>query len=60
MVEHVSRSIQFELMIFVVDAYFVVWFMVSPTCSECDPGGVLAIDDGKFPHNFLFSGSDSM
>ena len=46
MVEHVSRSIQFGLMILVVGAPFVVWVMVSHTCSDCDTVWVLADDDG--------------
>ena len=49
MVEHVSIRIHFELMILMFGAYFVVWIMVSPTCSNCDPVPVLAVDDGKFP-----------
>ena len=48
MAEDVSRRIQFGLMIFVVGAYSVVWVMVSPTCSDCDPVQVLAVDDGQF------------
>ena len=49
MVEHVSRSIQFGLIIFVVCASFVVRVVVSPTCSNCDPVRVLDVDDGQFP-----------
>ena len=45
MVEHVSRRIQFGLMILVVGSYFLAWVMVIPTCSDCDPGQVLAVDD---------------
>ena len=46
-VEHVYRILKFGLMILVVGASFVVWFMVSPTCSDCDPVQVLNVDDGK-------------
>ena len=46
MVENVSRRIKFGLMVLVVGAYFVVWVMVSPTCSDCDPLQVLAVNDG--------------
>ena len=49
MVEHVYRRIQFGLMVLVVGAYFVVWVMVSSTCSDCDPRRVLAVDDENFP-----------
>ena len=49
MVENVSRSIQFGLMMLVVGASFEVWVMVSPTCIYCDPVRVLAVDNGKFP-----------
>ena len=49
MVEQVSRRIKFELIILVIGASFVVWVMLRPTCSECVPLRVLAIDDGKFP-----------
>ena len=49
MVEHVSRRIQFGLIILVVGASFMFWFMVNPTCSGCDPVRVLAVDDGQFP-----------
>ena len=48
MVEQVSRRIQFGLIILVVGVYFVVWFMVSPTCGDCVPVRVLVVDDGKF------------
>ena len=49
MVEQVSRRIQFGLIILVVGASFVVWVMVSPTCSDCVPVRVLAVDDGQYP-----------
>ena len=49
MIEHVSRRIQFGLLIFVVDASFVVWVMVSPICSDCDPVQVLDVDYVQFP-----------
>ena len=49
MVEHVSRRIQFGLMILVVGDSFVFWFMVSPTCSDFDPVHVLAVHYGQFP-----------
>ena len=49
MVEHVSKRIQFGLMMLVVVEYFVVWFMASPTCSDSDPVQLLDVDDGKFP-----------
>ena len=49
MVEHVSRRIQFGLIIFVGGASFVVWVVVSSTCSDCDPLRVLAVDNGQFP-----------
>ena len=48
MVEHVSRRIQFGLMILVIGASFVVWIMVSPTCNYCNPLRLLAFDDGQF------------
>ena len=43
--EHVSRRIQFGLIIFVVGDSFVVWVMVSPTCSDCDTVWMLSIYD---------------
>ena len=46
MVENVSRKIQFGLMILVVGAYFMVWVMVSPTCSDRDTVRVLYVDGG--------------
>ena len=46
MVVHVSRSIQFGLIILVIGVYFLVWVMVSPTCSECDSVRMLYVDDG--------------
>ena len=49
MVQKVSRRIQFGLIILVVGAYFVVWVMVRPTCSDYFLVRVLAVDDGKFP-----------
>ena len=49
MVEQVYRRSQFRLIILVVSASFVVWFMVSPTCSDCVSVRVLAVDGGKFP-----------
>ena len=49
MVEHVSRRIHFGLIILVVGVSFVVWVMISPTYSDCDPVRVLAVDDGQFP-----------
>ena len=48
MVENVSTRIQFELMILLVCDSLLVWFMLGPTCSDCDPVRVLDIDDGKF------------
>ena len=48
MVEHVPIRIQFGLMMLVVGASFVVLVVVSPTCSDCDPVRVLAVDDGQF------------
>ena len=45
MVEHVSKRIQFGFMILVAGAYFVVWIMVIPTSSDCDPVRVLDVDD---------------
>ena len=48
MVDHVSRRIQFGLIILVVGASFVVWFMVRHTCSYYVPVRVLAVDDGHF------------
>ena len=48
-VEHVSRRIQFGLMMLAVGATFVVWVMVSPTCSNYDLAQVLDVDDVKFP-----------
>ena len=49
MVEHVSRRIQFGLMMLVVGASLFLWFMMIPTFSDCDPARVLDVDDGKFP-----------
>ena len=49
MVNHVSRRIKFGLIMLVVGASFVVWVMVSPTCSYCDPVWVLVVYDGQFP-----------
>ena len=49
MVDHVSKRIQFGLMILVLGAYFVVWVMVGTTCSDCDSVRVFAVDDGQFP-----------
>ena len=49
MVEHVSKSIQLELIILVIGASFLVWFMVSSTFSDCDLAQVLDVDDGHFP-----------
>ena len=49
MVEHVSRRIHSVLMILVVGAFFVVWVMLSPTCSDCDTVRMLDVDYGKFP-----------
>ena len=48
MVEHVSRRIQFGLMMLVVGASFVIWVMVSSTCGDCDPIRVLDVDYEKF------------
>ena len=48
MVDQVSRRIQFGLIILVVGASFVVWVMVRPTCSDCVPVLVLAVDYGQF------------
>ena len=48
MVKHVSRRIQFGLIILVVGASFVVFVTVRPTYSDCVPVRVLAVDDGKF------------
>ena len=48
-VEHVSKRIQFGLMMLVIGASFVVWVIVSPTCSDCDPTKVLDDGDGQFP-----------
>ena len=48
MVDQVSRSIQFRLILLIVVAFFVVCVMVRPTCSYCVPVQVLAVDDGKF------------
>ena len=44
MVEQVSRRIQFGLIILVVGASFVVWVSVRPTCSDCVPVRVLAVE----------------
>ena len=49
MVEHVPRRIQFGLIILVFGASLVVWVMVSPICSDCDPERVLDVYDGKYP-----------
>ena len=48
MVDNVSRRIQFGLMIILMGAYFMVWVMVSTTCSDYYPVQVLAVDDGYF------------
>ena len=48
MVENVSTRIQFELMILLVCDSLLVWVMLGPTCSDCDPVRVLDVDDGKF------------
>ena len=48
MVDNVSKRIQFGLINFVVGASFLVWFMVSPTCSDCDLVWVLDLYDGQF------------
>ena len=45
MVEHVSRRIQFRLMMLVVGASFLVWVMVIPTCMDCDPVQAFALYD---------------
>ena len=45
MVVQVSRRIQFGLIILVVGTSFVVWAMVRPTCDECVPVRILAVDD---------------
>ena len=47
--EHVSIRIQFGLMMFVVGESFEVWVIVSPTCSDCYPVWVFAVEDGQFP-----------
>ena len=49
MVENVSKRIQIGLMFLIVGASLVVWVMVSPTCSDCDPVRVLDVNYGKFP-----------
>ena len=49
MVEHVSKILQFRLIILVVFASVVVLVMVSPTCSDCDPVWVMDVDGGQFP-----------
>ena len=48
MVDQVSRSIQFRLIIIVVGAPFAVWAMVRPTYSDFVPVRVLSVDDGQF------------
>ena len=48
MVEHVFKRIKFGLIILLLVAYFVVWVMASPTCSDYDTVRVLAVNDGKF------------
>ena len=48
MVEHVIKRIKFGLIILLLVAYFVVWVMASPTCSDYDTVRVLAVNDGKF------------
>ena len=55
MVEHVSRGIQFGLMLLVFGAYFFVWVMMSSICSNCDTVLVLASYDYKFPIECLDS-----
>ena len=48
MVKHVYRRIQFGFMILMIGASFVVWVMLSSTCSDCDPVLLFYFDDGKF------------
>ena len=48
MVEQVSMSVQFGLIILVVGASFGVWVMAMPTYSDCVPVRMLAVDNGKF------------
>ena len=45
MVYQVYKRIQFGLIILVVGASFVFWVIVRPTCSDCVPVWVLAVDD---------------
>ena len=49
MVEHVSSSIQFGLMVSGSVVVFVAYAMVSPACSDCDPTRVLDMNYGQFP-----------
>ena len=60
MVEHVYRGIQFGLMMLFVGACLVVWVMVNPTYSDCDPVWMLYVDDGQSSHNVLFPGINSI
>ena len=48
MVEHVSKRIQYGLIMLVVCASFVVWVMVSTNCSDFDSTQVLDANDEKF------------
>ena len=48
MVDHVSERIHFGLMILVVGDSFVIWVIVSPTCSDWDTVRVLDVYDGQF------------
>ena len=50
-----SMRIQFGSIILVLGASFVDWVMVSPTCSDCIPLLLLAVDDGKFPAYYTIS-----
>ena len=54
-VEQVSSRIQFRLILLVVGASFLVWFIVRLNCSVYVPVWVLAVYDGQFPAQFLVS-----
>ena len=49
MVHYVFSRIQFWFMIFFIGASFVVWFIVSPSCSDCNPVRLLNVDYRHFP-----------
>ena len=49
MVEHVYNMSQFGFMMSFNGVSFVVFYMVRPISSYCDPTRVLDVEDGQFP-----------